>query len=79
MSRDVVSQATGSRLIAPIRRHVAPWVASLLLLSACTATQPITDAVDAGQLEDLQSIDQLATAFNEDAGQPRLILLLSPT
>ena len=28
---------------------------------------------------ELQSIEQMQTAFNDAAGQPRLILLLSPT
>lgn len=30
-------------------------------------------------LTDVGSIDQLQSAFNGDAGRPRLILLLSPT
>jgi hypothetical protein len=30
-------------------------------------------------LTDLQSVDQLRTLFNAHAGEPRLILLMSPT
>lgn len=30
-------------------------------------------------LTDISSVDQLQSAFNRDAGHPRLILLLSPT
>ena len=30
-------------------------------------------------LQDLKSVDQLRVLFNEAAGKPRLILLLSPT
>jgi hypothetical protein len=32
-----------------------------------------------GPLTDLAEIDQLRTAFNEKQGQPRLVVLLSPT
>jgi hypothetical protein len=31
------------------------------------------------QLTDLHSIKQLTSAFNHSAGQPRLIVLMSPT
>ena len=30
-------------------------------------------------LTDLHAVDDLQTAFNQDAGKPRLILLVSPT
>jgi hypothetical protein len=32
-----------------------------------------------GTLKDLRSVDQLKSLFNEESGQPRLILLISPT
>ena len=30
-------------------------------------------------LHDLSGVDEIKTAFNQDMGQPRVILLLSPT
>ena len=30
-------------------------------------------------LRDLSGVDEIKTAFNQDVGQPRVILLLSPT
>lgn len=46
--------------------------AAALLLTACTAAAETT-------LHDLGSVDELRQAFQEDAGKPRVILLLSPT
>lgn len=36
------------------------------------------DGADSG-LSDLTSVEQLSARFNEDRGEPRLVLLLSPT
>ncbi len=38
-----------------------------------------TPNTPATPLADLQDLAQLQTLFNEDAGTPRLVLLLSPT
>ncbi len=44
------------------------------LANSTTAESPVT-----GQLTDLHSVKQLTSAFNEAAGQPRLVVLMSPT
>jgi hypothetical protein len=36
-------------------------------------------AADGPALQDLSSLDQLRSAFERDAGKPRVVLLLSPT
>jgi hypothetical protein len=36
-------------------------------------------AANSPTLLDISSVDQLETAFDHDAGKPRLVLLLSPT
>jgi hypothetical protein len=51
-----------------------PLAAPLLILStlACAPGERPT-------LHELRSVDELAVAFEADAGRPRLLLLLSPT
>lgn len=48
-------------------------------LSEAVARIGETGSGPEASLADISSIDQLESAFNRDAGHPRLILLLSPT
>jgi hypothetical protein len=54
--------------------RLRPLAAPLLLLSTLTCA-----ARERPPLHELRSIDELAAAFDADAGRPRLLLLLSPT
>jgi hypothetical protein len=48
-------------------------------LSEAVARIGETGSGPEASLTDISRIDQLQSAFNRDAGHPRLILLLSPT
>ena len=50
-----------------------------VVLGACTASGTSTEAIEAGQLRSLGGVEELQERFNNDAGSPRLILLMSPT
>lgn len=51
--------------------------ALITLVSGCSKSEvPVTAG---GRLQDLHDVDQLRMLFNDNAGKPRLILLLSPT
>ncbi len=65
-----MAKANGSRLV---------WLLLAVVILATACSPPITEAIAAGELEELSSVDELATAFNADTGTPRLLLLLSPT
>ena len=50
-----------------------------LVVAACTESSTIAEAVAADELVALSGVGDLQTRFNDDAGSPRLILLVSPT
>jgi hypothetical protein len=58
--------------------RMAAAIAAVLVLAAsgCGAG---SERAHTDTLTNLQSIRQLKTLFNERAGEPRLILLISPT
>jgi hypothetical protein len=59
------------------------WIALLVLVSSALLAVYVVSRphLAPGQkpLTDIRSIDTLRTQFNQDAGQTRLILLVSPT
>ena len=50
--------------------RMLPFVLTLALVGACRSGPA---------LKDISSVDALKTRFNDDAGKPRIVLLLSPT
>jgi len=50
-----------------------------LAASGCGGSSTKTSAASQQRLTDLHTISQLQTAFQKASGQPRLIVLLSPT
>ncbi len=88
-----ITRKTLTWLVGRLPAGVLPGVGLVLvLLAACSGapSEPIT--VDAGSgssgadatssvpvLNDLDSLEKFIAVFNEDAGTPRLLLLVSPT
>jgi len=58
---------------------IALVVAVALTASGCGGSSTKTSATSQQRLTDLHTISQLQTAFQKASGQPRLIVLLSPT
>ena len=62
-------------------------IAALLVLVTCTGcgssstakSRPSDASPTAPRLTDIKSVGELRTSFNAHAGEPRLILLMSPT
>ena len=63
-----------------IRTATITLVAAVTLAAAgCGGSSTKTSATSQQRLTDLHTISQLQTAFQKASGQPRLIVLLSPT
>ena len=60
-------------------RALAVSLAVLLLLSSCSGGGGGGGTGSPATLTDLGSFQDLQTAFNLDAGVPRIVLLVSPT
>ena len=70
-------------------RRIVPAIAVCVALAACTGSPvPTTTSssptgsrspAPTNRLRDLHSVNELKAAFNQYAGSPRLVLLLSPT
>ena len=61
------------------RTLVSLLIGAAVLVAAILARPQSPATISTPGLADLQGIPDLQTRFNADAGQPRLILLLSPT
>jgi hypothetical protein len=66
-----------STLIADVRLMVALLTAALVGAGCMGGDDGPTGA--SGELETISNVQQVARAFDEDSGHPRLVLLLSPT
>jgi hypothetical protein len=66
-----------SRLSAKVRLIVA-FLGAALVLAGCGGGDDGA-ASASGDLVTISNVQQVARAFDEDAGHPRLVLLLSPT
>ena len=71
-------------------RRIVPAIVVCVALSACTGSPAPTrtssssptgsqSPASTNRLRDLHSVNELKAAFNQYAGSPRLVLLLSPT
>jgi ABC-type glycerol-3-phosphate transport system substrate-binding protein len=60
-----------------VRVIVALLCAALVVVGCGGGDDEPADA--SSELETISSVQQFASAFDEGAGQPRLVLLLSPT
>ena len=59
-------------------RVLACWLTAALPLLACGTGEAAEPEALTG-LRDLKNVEELQAQFNEDAGKPRIVLLVSPT
>ena len=65
-----------------MKKYIAGAALALVVagvLAASTGSGTFTEPIEAGQLRALGGVEELRGRFNDDAGSPRLILLVSPT
>ena len=60
-------------------RAAVALLAVVALLAACGGDDDESVAAGPGELRDVSSVGIVSDAFDDDAGTPRLVLLLSPT
>ncbi len=66
-----------SRMLSKSTLAVAFLMVVAFLAASCSG--PIATQSSSSSLTDLQDVEELGTLFNQDDGNIRLVLLLSPT
>ncbi len=66
-----------SRILSKSTLAVAFFMVVAFLAVSCSG--PVATQRSTGSLTDLQDVEELGTLFNQDDGNIRLVLLLSPT
>jgi hypothetical protein len=61
-------------------RVIVALLSGLLVAAGCAGSEDEPSGAGAsGDLVTISNVQQIASAFNDDTGRPRLVLLLSPT
>ncbi len=82
MKRRLIDPAVRVERIRDLRSRLATLAIVLLFAlapAACAPTDQKPQTEEPAVLSDIHKIDDLQNRFDQDAGLPRLVLLLSPT